>query len=660
MSIAAGLPSWGALLDNFVEAMSLDITPKDLQGLGSLEQAELLQVILAKQAGRHDEAARRDSQEQLGRQVAAILARDGRRPSLAHCLLAGMRIPEAVTTNYDHLYEEAVAASSGLPVGRRDLAISTLPWDPTKASRPWVLKMHGDVDHPATIVLSRSSFVRYDTRWKPVGSLVQSLMMTKHLLVVGASMTDDNLLRFAYEVAGLREELVASGAPGGLGSEIGTVVHLADDAAFSRLWEGRFDVAVASPPLPDDGTPARETTSRGEKEAEAARRRRAARGLTRFLDTVAMYAERDAPHLLDDRYLPVGPDEAALVRRLREDAHAVRQRADAGATGAQGGASSRRRWNGSGPVTSATSNHLTFDFRRRVPISPARPSYQVPKNRTFRLADSPSDHGGTVSATATENAPNDSDDTTESRVEKVAARLTALVGSVVADGVGPVAGSVEWAESRLARVQKERYDPSKKRQRNPDEDTEEIERVIKRLVIESTQAAGANGFVTGLGGLVAMPVTIPANMAGALIINARLAGAIAYLRGYDLHDPHILTMVTLVSAGSTAQQVLSAFGAKVGQQFAMEAIKAIPMSVLRQVNKKAGFFLVAKYGTQRAAITLAKVLPIVGGVVGGAVDATLTQLIARTAKSLFPRDIDDMPERKPRRRRRDETADGVA
>lgn len=76
-------------------------------------------------------------------------------------------------------------------------------------------------------------------------------MMTKHLLVVGASMTDDNLLRLAYEVAGLREELVAAGAPGGPGSEIGTEVHLADD-----------------------GAPDRETTSRLEEEAEAARRRR--------------------------------------------------------------------------------------------------------------------------------------------------------------------------------------------------------------------------------------------------------------------------------------------------------------------------------------------------------------------------------------------------
>lgn len=43
-----------------------------------------------------------------------------------------------------------------------------------------------------------------------------------------------------------------------------------------------------------------------------------------------MHAERDAPHLLDDRYLPADPDEAGLVWRLREDAHAVRQRADVG------------------------------------------------------------------------------------------------------------------------------------------------------------------------------------------------------------------------------------------------------------------------------------------------------------------------------------------
>ncbi|MEU2156267.1 hypothetical protein ABZ532_14820 [Streptomyces sp. NPDC019396] len=64
-------------------------------------------------------------------------------------------------------------------------------------------------------------------------------------------------------------------------------------------------------------------------------------------------------------------------------------------------------------------------------------------------------------------------------------------------------------------------------------------------------------------------------------------------------------------------------------------IKKIPITMLRAINKKAGTHLVAKYGTQRAAITLAKGIPILGGLVGGAVDAGATAVIGRaTDKAL--------------------------
>jgi 4-diphosphocytidyl-2C-methyl-D-erythritol kinase len=59
------------------------------------------------------------------------------------------------------------------------------------------------------------------------------------------------------------------------------------------------------------------------------------------------------------------------------------------------------------------------------------------------------------------------------------------------------------------------------------------------------------------------------------------------------------------------------------------------MAVLHSINKKAGFHLVAKFGTKRAAITLAKGVPILGGIVGGAVDAGATAVIGRaTDKAL--------------------------
>lgn len=46
--------------------------------------------------------------------------------------------------------------------------------------------------------------------------------------------------------------------------------------------------------------------------------------------------------------------------------------------------------------------------------------------------------------------------------------------------------------------------------------------------------------------------------------------------------------------------------------------------------------LVAKYGTKRSAVTLAKVIPVVGGVVSGGIDVGYTRLVAKAAKQVFP------------------------
>lgn len=233
----------------------------------------------------------------------------------------------------------------------------------------------------------------------------------------------------------------------------------------------------------------------------------------------------------------------------------------------------------------------------------------------------------------------DPEDTPATTAEKASEQLQKLVGKVIDTGVGPLGGSVKWAEDRLARVQGDRYRPNAEptRRAQPEEHGD-IEKAIKRLIVESVEAAGVNGFVTGLGGFIAMPVTIPANMAGALVINARLAAAIAYLRGYDPRDPHVRTVATLIAVGSNTQQIAKAVGIKAGEKIAIQAIKKLPIVVIRQINKKAGFMLLAKYGSKRSVITLAKGIPLVGGVVGGSVDATMTGFIGRTASNMFPID----------------------
>ncbi|MCH7639364.1 MAG: hypothetical protein IH855_07875, partial [Bacteroidetes bacterium] len=48
--------------------------------------------------------------------------------------------------------------------------------------------------------------------------------------------------------------------------------------------------------------------------------------------------------------------------------------------------------------------------------------------------------------------------------------------------------------------------------------------------------SGLTGFVTGLGGWLSMPVTLPANLAGVALLQLHMAASCAVLAGRDLDD----------------------------------------------------------------------------------------------------------------------------
>ncbi|WP_431783605.1 EcsC family protein [Streptomyces chumphonensis] len=218
----------------------------------------------------------------------------------------------------------------------------------------------------------------------------------------------------------------------------------------------------------------------------------------------------------------------------------------------------------------------------------------------------------------------------EGAVEKAGRWTADLAEKVMVHGAGPITASAAWAEDRLSRRQGSGYRaPGDAERPSPEDMKDDIDAVVARLIKESVAAAGTQGFVTGLGGLFTAGVTIPANVAASVAINMRLAGAIAHLRGWDVGDPHVRTVAMMLAIGMSTQTVLAAFGVKVGQKLGEQMIKKIPIAMIRAINKKAGTFLIAKYGTQRAAVTLAKGIPVLGGLVGGAVDAGATAAIGR-------------------------------
>ena len=143
-----------------------------------------------------------------------------------------------------------------------------------------------------------------------------------------------------------------------------------------------------------------------------------------------------------------------------------------------------------------------------------------------------------------------------------------------------------------------------------------------------------SGFVTGLGGLVTFPVSIPAALGASWLIQARMAGAIAAIYGHDLDSERVRTKILLSLAGDIAKDAMKDLGLKTGNALTQRAVEQIPGRALVEINKRIGAQLLARAG-QRVVLRFPRAVPVLGGVVGGFLDAAVCRVVGRTAKTLF-------------------------
>lgn len=146
----------------------------------------------------------------------------------------------------------------------------------------------------------------------------------------------------------------------------------------------------------------------------------------------------------------------------------------------------------------------------------------------------------------------------------------------------------------------------------------------------------ATGFVLGLGGLVTMPVTIPANIAGVLYFQLRMIAGVAYMGGYDVYSPQVRMLTYVCLAGISIQSVLKNTGVKIGTRITKTVVAKIPAKLTATINRSVGYRLFTKLGS-RSAFSVGKAVPVVGGIVSGSLDLVETRLIAERAYNMFIR-----------------------
>lgn len=154
--------------------------------------------------------------------------------------------------------------------------------------------------------------------------------------------------------------------------------------------------------------------------------------------------------------------------------------------------------------------------------------------------------------------------------------------------------------------------------------------MMKNQIIKCT----TSGAIAGFGGLITLPVTLPANIANVLYVQMRMIACTAYMAGYELNSDQTQTFVYACLAGVAVNQLLKKVGIKIGEKIFDNLIDKIPGRVLNAINKKVGMRLLTKYGT-KGAINLGKLIPGVGAAIGGGLDFFETKIIANRAYKWF-------------------------
>lgn len=269
-SIGAGLPSWKGLLQTLADTAELD--PAEAKQLAALDARDAGAVL----------ERRLNGKKQLAGAICRLVDTD--RVSLLHQLLVSAPINEAVTTNYDRCLETAYE-DAGKP-------IRVLPHESVGGADRWLVKLHGSPEDQDRIVLSRDDYLRFEGEGAALSGIVQALLLTRHMLFVGYSLSDDNFHRIVHQVRS-----VIGGRPDRPeSSAFATALSPIPGGLLDEIWKGEVDYVSTAGPDGDDP-----------------------RRIAIILDLIAADAAPPAGHLLDESYLPMfTADEQKLRKELLE------------------------------------------------------------------------------------------------------------------------------------------------------------------------------------------------------------------------------------------------------------------------------------------------------------------------------------------------------
>lgn len=165
----AGLPDWNDLLRPLRDELAIK---------GAVDPLDITQWYV-------DSKGRAAALRQIRNLLAGV-----QKPGKLHLALAEVPSPVIFTTNYDQLMERALESVQGVPpdIIIEDSHVALID----EARRTTLVKLHGCLSLPETIVLARDDYEGYADNHHAMIAYLQSLLATRTFLFVGFSLLDPN------------------------------------------------------------------------------------------------------------------------------------------------------------------------------------------------------------------------------------------------------------------------------------------------------------------------------------------------------------------------------------------------------------------------------------------------------------------------------------
>jgi hypothetical protein len=187
-------------------------------------------------------------------------------------------------------------------------------------------------------------------------------------------------------------------------------------------------------------------------------------------------------------------------------------------------------------------------------------------------------------------------------------------------GVGPLPSASRAAEAQLR------------------EQKGDVDAAVHEVIENHVRYAAAQGFVTNLGGLVTVALTIPTNITGLALIQCRMVAGIAHLRGHDLDDPRVRNAILTTLLGEDSVNGLVKKRKLPAPPMALATAPLHDPHLDTIISAEVAAELVTRVAGKKLATTIGRRIPIAGGFIGLGADAYATWKVGRYAdRELLPR-----------------------